>query len=89
MHPGEHYERYLKYSPVKLVNKKSPEVIIHGKNDDYIPVQWSRDYVSVTGNEGNKTQLIELESCGHMDFLETGSTAFKVLLSEIQKGSHA
>lgn len=83
--PEEHPERFKAYSPIHLIQKKGAEVIIHGLQDDYIPVEWSRDYAELMNKECEQTELIELDSSGHMDFIDPESVAFKTMLSVIQE----
>lgn len=78
--PGEFPERYLLSSPIKLTKKNSPELIIHGKSDTYIPVEWSRQYHK---QFSDNTNLIELENCGHMELIDSKSHAFEVLKSNL------
>lgn len=77
--PGEVPERYSYCSPILQSKKKNQELIIHGKNDEYIPIEWSRSYHEETRQLAIQPELIELENCGHMDFIDIKSNAFEVI----------
>ncbi len=81
--PNEFPERYLFGSPIMLNTKNSSELIIHGKNDDYVPIKWSNLYHKKIKQLTDKSHLIELEACGHMDFIDPKSHAFDVLKSNL------
>jgi acetyl esterase/lipase len=74
--PKEFPERYFYGSPILQSKKKSPELIIHGKKDEYIPIKWSKSYHEKIRQLTNASKLIELENCGHMDFIDAKSNAF-------------
>ena len=81
--PNEFPERYLFGSPIKLNRKNCPELIIHGKMDDSVPIKWSKLYHEKVRQLTDMSHLIELEACGHMDFIDPNSNAFDVLKSNI------
>jgi len=81
--PEEFPERYLFGSPIKLHKKESAELIIHGNRDEQIPIEWSKQYHEKVKQVTDKSQLIELEKCGHMDFIDPKSEAFEILKSNL------
>jgi len=78
--PENFPERYRVSSPIRLNQKMKREEIIHGKLDEYIPVDWSRRYHQ---HFPNHADLIEIENCGHMEFLDPESAAFELLTSRL------
>ena len=84
--PNEFQERYLYSSPIKLCTKNSSELIIHGKMDEYVPIKWSKSYYEKIRHLTDKVHLIELDSCGHMDFIDPKSNAFAILKSNLRLG---
>lgn len=78
--PNEFPERYLYSSPIKLCKRNSSELIIHGKMDDYVPLEWSKLYHELFFTNSH---LVELPNCGHMDFIDPKSDAFEVLKSNL------
>jgi acetyl esterase/lipase len=81
--PDKFPERYLYSSPIKLCRKNSPELIIHGKMDEYIPIEWSELYYERVRQLTDKIHLIELDNCRHMDFIDPKSDAFAVLKTNL------
>lgn len=45
-----------------------------------MPIGPSREYVAAARSAGDKVELVELERCGHMDFLDPQSAAHGALL---------
>lgn len=82
--PHEFPDRYLFGSPIKLDRKNSSELIIHGEVDDFVPIEWSRVYHEVVQLVTDKSSFIELEACGHMDFIDVRSNAFDVFKANLK-----
>lgn len=80
--PDKFPERYLYGSPINLPTKNSPELIIHGKLDKDVPIKWSEMYYDKMKLTG-KVSLIELDYCGHMDFINPQSKAFDIVKSSL------
>lgn len=78
--PNDFPERYQVTSPIRLSRKMKREEIIHGKLDEYIPADWSRRYHQ---HYPIHSDLIEIENCGHMEFIDPDSPAFEVLTSRL------
>lgn len=83
--PDEFPGRYLNSSPGKLTRRNNYELIIHGEKDEYIPLQWSRLYYESVKKFTSNTHLIELDDCGHMDFIDPDSHAFEILKSNLKE----
>lgn len=77
--PDEIPERYALYDPMQFSPGRIPQLIVHGKGDDVLPVQWSRDYVERVGSAGSEIELIEISGGGHMDFIDSKSPAITAL----------
>ncbi len=45
--------------------RKFPVLIIHGKNDNLLPVKWSRDNCKQYRKEGHKVKYVEVPDLGH------------------------
>jgi len=82
--PDEFPERYLYGSPINFCLKNSLELIIHGKIDEEIPIKWSKAYYEKISRFTDKVNILELASCGHMDFLDPESNAFEKLKSSLK-----
>lgn len=73
------YEDLLKYEAYPLVNV--PITIVHGNNDDVVPINISRTYIELLQNNGLNNQLIEVND----DHLLTKTESIEVIKSVIKK----
>lgn len=72
------------FSPVQLIPFETEVILIHGENDDYVPVKQSIDFQKKSTDMGCKTKLIIVEEEGHMEFLAPESKSIQILLKEIE-----
>jgi len=73
--PAEQSERYHAASPHLMLPLQVPQLVIHGTDDDAVPIDLSRSYVRAAQNAGDNVELLEMAGTGHMEFLEsTGKT---------------
>jgi pimeloyl-ACP methyl ester carboxylesterase len=69
--PSEGPQRYVEASPLELPIAV-PQVIIHGTQDDTVPIEMSRSYVDAKRKRGEKVRLIEPD-CGHFEPIDPSS----------------
>lgn len=77
--PEQQLRRYRAASPHLMLPMTIPQFLIHGRRDDAVPIEMSRDYTSAGRAAGDTIESIELPDAGHMDFLDPASTAHAVL----------
>ncbi len=58
-----------------------PAILIHGTEDDIVPISQSREYCKVRRN--NTVRLIELPGTGHMELIDPESSAFTTVATAI------
>jgi dipeptidyl aminopeptidase/acylaminoacyl peptidase len=51
--------------------------LLHGKDDDTVPPQFSRDYVTQKKKAGESVDLLEIPHAGHFELIDPASEAFK------------
>lgn len=73
--PDERRARYDAASPAARLPLGVPQLIVHGTDDDAVPIALSRGYVEAARAAGDGVELIELSATGHMEFLDPGSAA--------------
>jgi len=73
--PDEVPGRYAETSPRELAPLGVPQLLLHGRHDEAVPVASSRDYAATARARGDDVLLIELPEAGHMDFVEPRSAA--------------
>jgi acetyl esterase/lipase len=75
--PEEVPEHYREADPMELEIPQARQWLIHGKDDDSVPVEFSREYEQQKKNRGESVEFIELSGCGHFDLIDPESAAFK------------
>lgn len=75
--PSEVPEHYREADPLELSIAHARQGLIHGSDDDTVPVAFSRDYVEAKKKKSEKVDLVEIPRCGHFDLIDPRSEAFK------------
>lgn len=70
-------EHYREADPMEFDIPRTRQWLIHGRKDDVVPPEFSRDYVALKTKRGEDVQLIEVEQAGHFDLIDPASEAFK------------
>jgi dipeptidyl aminopeptidase/acylaminoacyl peptidase len=82
--PHERPERYEAASPIERLPLGVPQLLLHGVDDTYVPLEQSRRYVAQARARGDEARLDALEGVGHLDFLEPASAAGLELLAQLR-----
>ncbi|BEV70818.1 MULTISPECIES: S9 family peptidase [unclassified Paludibacterium] len=77
--PTSQAERYRQASPVDCLPLGVPQLILHGSEDEAVPLVWSQDYVRLALQAGDAAQLTVIEGMDHMRFLDPASEAHQQL----------
>jgi acetyl esterase/lipase len=80
--PGEMPDHYREADPIKL-KVKAVQRLIHGTDDDVVPVEISRDYAK-TKQPTEKVTLTELPKTGHYELIDPQSTQWKTVEREVR-----
>jgi acetyl esterase/lipase len=67
-------EHYHEGSPAEL-EIGCPQVLIHGAQDDIVPVEMSRDYVN-RKQKREKVKLLEIPNAGHFEIVDPASAVW-------------
>ena len=78
-------ERYAAASPAAMLPLGVPQVLIHGTNDDSVPLQVSQAYTNAARAVNDPVTYIELEGVDHFDVIEPHSHAWAMTMNELQK----
>ncbi|HEX6109369.1 MAG TPA: alpha/beta hydrolase [Ktedonobacteraceae bacterium] len=78
-------ERYVAASPAAMLPLGVPLVLIHGTNDDSVPLQVSQAYTNAARAVNDPVTYIELEGVDHFDVIDPHSNAWTITLNELQK----
>ena len=78
-------ERYAVASPAALLPLGVPQVLIHGTNDDSVPIEVSQTYVNAARSVQDPITYIELVGVDHFDVIDPHSEAWAITINELQK----
>lgn len=78
-------ERYAVASPAAMLPLRVPQVLIHGTNDDNVPIEVSQAYVKAAQSVHDPITYIELKGVDHFDVIDPYSVAWAATMKELQK----
>jgi acetyl esterase/lipase len=81
--PDEVPDRYAAADPAALGAPDVPVVLVHGDDDDRVPVEMSRRYAAVTG-----ARLVELPGADHFALIDPESAAWPAVLEALAGLTH-
>jgi dipeptidyl aminopeptidase/acylaminoacyl peptidase len=74
--PEEVPERYAAASPAELAPLGVPQVLVHGDDDDLVPVAMSRRQLQVATAAGDEARLLLIPGADHFDLIDPASAAW-------------
>jgi len=80
--PNEVPEHYLEASPIELAIKVSQR-IIHGTEDDIVPIELSRRYAQKKAKSHEDVKLLEIPNAGHFELIDPRTAAWKTVEQNI------
>ncbi|MBZ5654182.1 MAG: alpha/beta hydrolase [Acidobacteriia bacterium] len=81
--PEQVPEHYREADPMELKIPQARQWLIHGTDDDTVPVEFSRDYVAQKKKIGETVDLVEIPRCGHFDVIDPASAAFQQVTAAV------
>jgi len=78
-------ERYAVASPAALLPTGIPQVLLHGTEDDRVPLIVSQQYAQKALQAGDAVTLIELAGADHFVVIDPASTAWSATVAEIRR----
>jgi acetyl esterase/lipase len=79
----EYAERYAAADPMQLPPPPAPVVLIHGLDDDIVPIELSRRYASYASSAGADVRLLELPGVEHFGPIDPLSSAWPFVLAAV------
>lgn len=76
-------DRYAAASPMVLLPSPTPHLVVHGIDDDIVPVTMSGAYHSQATRMGARASLLTLPGADHFDIIDPESTAWPEIASAI------
>jgi acetyl esterase/lipase len=74
--PAEQPQRYAQASPRALLPLGVPQQLVHGRDDDIVPFEMSRQYAEAARKAGDAVTLVPLEKTGHFEVIDPLSGAW-------------
>jgi acetyl esterase/lipase len=74
-------DHYREADPMELKIPHARQWLFHGTEDDIVPPEFSRDYVSQKKQAGEAVQLLEIRRAGHFDLIDPAADAFRQVRS--------
>jgi len=81
--PSEVPEHYHEADPMELSVTHARQWLLHGIDDDTVPVAFSRDYATAKKKAAERVELMEVVKAGHFDFIDPRSEAWKQVKSAV------
>ncbi|QIS17600.1 alpha/beta hydrolase fold domain-containing protein [Nocardia terpenica] len=78
--PDVYPDRYAALDPSTLGPSPVPVVVVHGDQDQRVPIAMGRDYCAATGAE-----LIELPGIGHFELADPASAAWPPIAAAVRR----
>ncbi len=75
--------RYHDASPIDLLPMHVPQRLLHGTNDDIVPIEMSRRYQAAAAAAGDDARLIELPGAGHFELIDPRTAQWKSVESAV------
>ena len=76
-------ERYAAADPARLLPLRVPTIVVHGDDDQQVPVGVGREFCAAARRSGDDTRLIELAGIEHFALIEPGSAAWPAVLDAL------
>ncbi len=80
--PDEVPERYAAASPAAQLPLGVPQLLVHGRRDDTVPVEMSRAYVVRARDAGDQVELVETDE-GHFECLDPESASWAAIVERL------
>lgn len=81
--PQQVPERYRSTSPIELVPLGVAQRILHGVNDDVVPISISRAYVAAARKAGDDATIQEIGAAGHFELIDPRSKAWATVKNAV------
>jgi acetyl esterase/lipase len=81
--PDEHPNRYNAGSPIELLPTGASQTLVHGVDDDTVPVSQSETYVGKAAKLGDRSALVKLEGVGHYELIDPESEAWPMVAKAV------
>jgi acetyl esterase/lipase len=74
-------DHYREADPMELKITRARQWLLHGKEDDVVPPEFSRDYVEWKRKAGEDVRFNAIAHCGHYELIDPSAAAFKEVVA--------
>lgn len=83
--PEQVEERYKQSSPAQLLPLGVPQILVHGTEDDDVPLALSTSYLPLAQAAGDRVELVELLGVEHYKVIDPASEAWPPIVEAMHK----
>ncbi len=77
-------ERYAIADPARLLPLGVPQALVHGQNDDIVPIAISRDYAAAAASAGDPAHFRIIPGADHFDIINPATNAWAIIIEELR-----
>ena len=77
-------ERYIAASPSAMLPLGVPQILLHGTNDDNVPLQVSQAYANAARAVNDPATLVILDGVDHFDVIDPHSNVWAITIEQLQ-----
>ncbi len=81
--PDQHPDRYNAASPIQLLPTGARQVLVHGTDDDIVPISQAETYVNRARQLGDSASLVKLDHIGHFELIDPESDAWPTVANAV------
>jgi len=78
-------QRYELASPIERLPLNVPQLLVHGEDDEVVPIDLSRSYALRAADGGDSCELVELPGVGHDEHLHPESAAWRPVTTWLEE----
>ena len=76
-------EAYRVASPMSLLPADRPHIVVHGTEDDSVPLSYAHSYVEAARRPGTRVELLEIEGADHFDPITPSTSAWAAVVDRL------
>ena len=77
-------DRYAIADPALLLPLGLPQALVHGQNDDIVPIAISRDYAAAAASAGDPAHFRVVPGADHFDIINPATKAWAMIIEELR-----
>ena len=82
--PEQAPERYIATSPVAMVPPRTPQFVLHGQNDESVPIELSQRYAQAVTSAGGVATMLAIPNADHFDVVDPESPVWPEIASLVR-----